>query len=930
MRTLVTLLLLSLLGTCGRAQTSLGPGDVAFTMINTDGDDAFAFILLKDVVAGTPFDVTDREYKNGSLNTGEGTVRITFTQASSCGSEYLFTGPAANYTGGRVNGTGQASIANVEGTMSLTTGGDGLIAFQGGTFITILQKCGFGFGNGDSQCSDLPPGLTAGQNALAYTNSQTGDLGEPDNIKYDCSPTTGTPTQLSAALATNSNWLEDNTNPFSYGSGCSFTCLAGCIDPVLTGLTTNPTSSCPGTPVTININGSLNDAPEWELRQGGCTGPVLAVSTTNFFTVNPGPTTPYSVTALDCNNQRVCRSVTVTRSVQAADAGPDKLLTVSPTTLAANSAGTGTGTWTIVSGTGGSFDNPSSPTSSFSGVNGAAYVLRWTVSGGGCPTTFDEVEVSFFGGTTDLVAGDVAFTGYNSVAPDEWSFVLLREITAGTQILFTDNGWLASGGFRSGEGAVNLVFNRPYPCGASVLVTRDNTTSPYRAVDDNGAVAAQVATLSATGNVIPNLATTGDQLFAFQGAYNAPNLLAGIMVGEAWNADATSNTTSAQPPALSGNNTAVNLTTDVNNGKYGCAVTAGVPAAIRTAVNNASNWTTSDNFLTLQPACGFVCGSCEEPVITGLSASPDPVCQGAPVTLTISGDLNEASRWAVYATNCGVDEVASSTTNTVTFTPDATGTYFVAGVDGCVATPVCTSLNISVASQQADVARDLVVTPLGTTSATIQPAPPSNGQTASLEFISGDGQGIISGPTASNVWTITGTSGRDYRLRYSHLGGSCPTTTDEVTIVFSGNTPLTAGGIAFTGINTRAPDGFSFVALRDINAGTKINFTDRGWNAGFISPTTESTMEMELLTYLSCGEGIYLESGTADNLIANWTVRRVNGGTLAGRLAQVGPVDVFQLATSGDQVFAYQGAEPQGENDGNFLAGISTNIASAG
>jgi hypothetical protein len=42
-------------------------------------------------------------------------------------------------------------------------------------------------------------------------------------------------------------------------------------------------------------------------------------------------------------------------------------------------------------------------------------------------------------------------------------------------------------------------------------------------------------------------------------------------------------------------------------------------------------------------------------------------------------------------------------------------------------------------------------------------------------------------------------------------------------------TALSAGDIAIIGINSDFPDTFSFVLNRDIEAGTVINFTDKGW-----------------------------------------------------------------------------------------------------
>lgn len=81
-----------------------------------------------------------------------------------------------------------------------------------------------------------------------------------------------------------------------------------------------------------------------------------------------------------------------------ANAGPDQLeLSGTTATLSANAPSSGTGEWTIISGTGGSFSgnaNSANPTAQFSGEEGAAYVLRWTITTV-CGTSFDDVNISF-------------------------------------------------------------------------------------------------------------------------------------------------------------------------------------------------------------------------------------------------------------------------------------------------------------------------------------------------------------------------------------------------------------------------------------------------------------------------------------------------------------------------------------------------------
>lgn len=64
------------------------------------------------------------------------------------------------------------------------------------------------------------------------------------------------------------------------------------------------------------------------------------------------------------------------------------------TTLAGNTPIVGEGVWSIASGTGGSFQDPTDPTTVFYGTNGTTYTLEWTISNGGCTST-DDVVIDF-------------------------------------------------------------------------------------------------------------------------------------------------------------------------------------------------------------------------------------------------------------------------------------------------------------------------------------------------------------------------------------------------------------------------------------------------------------------------------------------------------------------------------------------------------
>src|SRR4249919_3114894 len=96
---------------------------------------------------------------------------------------------------------------------------------------------------------------------------------------------------------------------------------------------------------------------------------------------------------------------------------------------------------------------------------------------------------------TVLTAGDIAIIHYNSTGSDSFSFVFLRAVEIGTAVNFTDNGWLAAGGFRPGEGTVTYTAATAITAGTIVTLTGLN-------LDD-----------------------AGDQIIAYQGDPATPTIL---------------------------------------------------------------------------------------------------------------------------------------------------------------------------------------------------------------------------------------------------------------------------------------------------------------------------------------------------------------------------------------------------------------------
>jgi Endonuclease I/Putative Ig domain/Secretion system C-terminal sorting domain len=212
----------------------------------------------------------------------------------------------------------------------------------------------------------------------------------------------------------------------------------------------------------------------------------------------------------------------------------------------------------------------------------------------------------------NLSAGDVAITGMNATNPDEFAFVALVDISAGTVITFTDHGWLASGAFRNTEG--EFVFT------AANTVVRGTV----------------IQVLSADG--APQFAVSGDQVFAFQGTVGNPSFLYGLNVSGpgVWQADAVNSNTSALPPTLQNGLTAVAID-DCNNVAYN-GLTTGTKSELLALIGDKGNWICDDAArLDLSNAFTVTGAGNSIPIFTQAFADTT-ILAGAAFTFTFDAD----------------------------------------------------------------------------------------------------------------------------------------------------------------------------------------------------------------------------------------------------------------------------------------------------
>ncbi|AUP79185.1 T9SS type A sorting domain-containing protein [Flavivirga eckloniae] len=221
--------------------------------------------------------------------------------------------------------------------------------------------------------------------------------------------------------------------------------------------------------------------------------------------------------------------------------------------------------------------------------------------------------IPFGFGQTILTAGDIAITGFNSDNPDQFSFVLLTDVTNSTTINFTDNGWLSTSSFRAGEGTITWTATSDLPCGIEIIIT-DN--SPFSASIGN-----------VTDSPSFQLSTSGDQILAYQGLASSPTFIFAVnFEGVGWS-DATNSNDTALPTGLTDGINALDVG-ETDNGIYDCSVTSNF-SAVLTATSTNTNWNISGSILTIG-SCFYSCTTCSGGIVTwdgAWSGTPDLTTQ---------------------------------------------------------------------------------------------------------------------------------------------------------------------------------------------------------------------------------------------------------------------------------------------------------------
>ncbi len=197
---------------------------------------------------------------------------------------------------------------------------------------------------------------------------------------------------------------------------------------------------------------------------------------------------------------------------------------------------------------------------------------------------------------TTLNPGDIAFTGYASDNPDEFSFVLLKDITAGTQIYFTDCGWdSVNNAIRPNEGF--FIWSTPVNLVTGTLIN----------CNDAGGGKAYTCSIGETSNSTTNggmqLSASGDQILAYQGDSLNPSFIGAInfnLAGWTSGGGSITSATSYLPTNLTNGTSAFHLG-DFDNAYYkGDSIN--LLSTLKSDLYNSANWKDSSERINHDPS----------------------------------------------------------------------------------------------------------------------------------------------------------------------------------------------------------------------------------------------------------------------------------------------------------------------------------------
>ncbi|MEJ7627140.1 MAG: DUF2341 domain-containing protein [Ferruginibacter sp.] len=387
----------------GFGNTGGWPSAPTSNYFNGSLDDALVYdVALNSTQVATLYNSPDGAGNNGPVCFGS---PLNLTATTLAGAAYSWTGPNS-FTSSSQNPivTYTAAFAGVY-TVQVTT--SGCISASAYTTVTSAATSSTILYAGTPFCKSLATGQ-----AVTLTGTAGGAYSSTAGLTIDASTGAITPSTSTAGTYT-----------------VTYTISGGCTATASITITATPTTSVAGanqtgaatcglTTVTLAANVPTIGTGAWSIVSG--TGGTVTTPTSPTSTFSGTAGTTYTLRWTISNNPCTTSTsdviITFNRIPTISNAGADQTGAATcgsaSITLAGNSPSVGTGAWSIVSGSGGTITTPTSATSTFSGVHGTTYTLRWTISNTPCTASSDDVIITINQYT--ISADDQGLAGTNT------------------------------------------------------------------------------------------------------------------------------------------------------------------------------------------------------------------------------------------------------------------------------------------------------------------------------------------------------------------------------------------------------------------------------------------------------------------------------------------------------------------------------------
>ncbi len=127
-----------------------------------------------------------------------------------------------------------------------------------------------------------------------------------------------------------------------------------------------------------------------------------------------------------------------------------------------------------------------------------------------------------------------------------------------------------------------------------------------------------------------------------------------------------------------------------------------IMVADETKDQHAKRFTSKDNPVAAQQPKLIITfdGPCIDPVINDLAVANNPLCPDSSTTIVVSGELNRAETWVLYAGGCPGTEIDRNPEGRFTVSPIENTTYSVRGEGGCITPGNCETITLSMATRE--------------------------------------------------------------------------------------------------------------------------------------------------------------------------------------------------------------------------------------